>query len=224
MEQPKALRIARYGAKPVNSSCLTCHPVDAPCNSNDRCTNRIVQVECLYCRSNDECQNKAIRLHSFPNTKIVKCGLLGYGLITTEPVQRFQKVVIYMGEWIPFPEYRRRRFAADAAKEQIYFHEDFKDELYIDARETGNNARFVNHSCIPNCRYETWYVDSIPYCVLCAIEDIPAGSLLTARYIDPTWNLPTGCLCGHCGGKFLHKKDHIHLQTPHLHVLGYFPF
>lgn len=35
-------------------------------------------------------------------------------------------------------------------------------DLIVDATRKGNYARFINHSCDPNCEVQMWYVDGKP--------------------------------------------------------------
>jgi SET domain-containing protein len=58
----------------------------------------------------------------------------------------------------------------------------FHDGLIIDATR-GSIARFVNHSCEPNCRVEKWIVDGEPRMALFAGDDgIFTGDELTYDY------------------------------------------
>ena len=50
--------------------------------------------------------------------------------------------------------------------------------MVIDAEREGNDARFINHSCDPNC--EVYYFDNMPY--IYAMEDIPEGEELNFDY------------------------------------------
>jgi len=52
----------------------------------------------------------------------------------------------------------------------------------IDAGPSGNLARFMNHSCQPNCETQKWTVLGDTRIGLFARHDIPAGSELTFNY------------------------------------------
>lgn len=49
----------------------------------------------------------------------------------------------------------------------------------IDARETGNLARFVNSSCAPNCQIQQWHeaANSRPHIGLFSVKAIPKVGL-----------------------------------------------
>ena len=52
----------------------------------------------------------------------------------------------------------------------------------IDATRMGGWARFINHSCDPNCRVEKWDVNGEERCAIFALRDIVAGEELTFDY------------------------------------------
>ena len=49
-----------------------------------------------------------------------------------------------------------------------------KDRI-IDAGPKGNQARFMNHCCQPNCETQKWTVNGDTRVGLFAIQDIPKG-------------------------------------------------
>ncbi len=74
----------------------------------------------------------------------------------------------------------------------------FDQNMIIDATR-GSIARFVNHSCAPNCRMEKWTVDGKPRMALFAGEDgIMTGEELTYDYnFDPySQKNVQECRCG----------------------------
>lgn len=50
----------------------------------------------------------------------------------------------------------------------------WKDRI-IDAGPKGNEARFMNHSCQPNCETQKWTVNGDTRVGLFALTEIPAG-------------------------------------------------
>ena len=71
-------------------------------------------------------------------------------------------------------------------------------ELWVDAQDKGNEARFISHSCEPNCRAETFIRysrDHVPslHQYIFAQMDIEAGAEIT---IDYHWDAKAMvCLC-----------------------------
>jgi len=59
----------------------------------------------------------------------------------------------------------------------------FDQNMIIDATTCGSSARFVNHSCEPNCKMEKWTVAGKPRMALFAGENgIMSGEELTYDY------------------------------------------
>lgn len=75
----------------------------------------------------------------------------------------------------------------------------FDQNMIIDATTKGSIARFVNHSCAPNCRMEKWTVNGKPRMALFAGErGIMTGEELTYDYnFDPfSQKNVQECRCG----------------------------
>jgi len=67
----------------------------------------------------------------------------------------------------------------------------------IDPTYKGNMARFINHSCEPNCITEKWYVLGETCVGIFAIRDIMENEELTFDYKFDSFNTSlTKCLCG----------------------------
>lgn len=78
----------------------------------------------------------------------------------------------------------------------------FDQNMIIDATTKGSIARFVNHSCNPNCRMEKWTVNGKPRMALFAGErGIVTGEELTYDYnFDPfSQKNVQECRCGEPG-------------------------
>jgi len=72
------------------------------------------------------------------------------------------------------------------------------DLLVVDASEKGSIARYINHSCSPNCVMEMWIVDGLPRLGIFALQDIHELEELTYDYKRSSRDLGLGtdCLCG----------------------------
>jgi len=73
------------------------------------------------------------------------------------------------------------------------------DDDIIDATKKGGIARFINHSCDPNCMAKIIKVDGTPRIVIYALKNIAKDHELTYDYkfereIGSTDRIP--CLCG----------------------------
>lgn len=81
---------------------------------------------------------------------------------------------------------------------QCYYLMSFDQNMILDAT-TGSIARFVNHSCSPNCRMIKWIVSGVPRMALFAGDgQIQTGDELTYDYnFDPfSAKNVQKCLCG----------------------------
>lgn len=67
----------------------------------------------------------------------------------------------------------------------------------VDACRRGNQARFINHSCEPNCETQKWMVKGELKIGFFATRDIPAGAEVQFDYnFDRFGDRPTKCHCG----------------------------
>ena len=66
-------------------------------------------------------------------------------------------------------------------KQKHYYCHVLMDYKYlsIDARRKGNLARFINHSCEPNCEIMEWMVEGVPRVGFFALRDISVGEEIT---------------------------------------------
>jgi SET domain-containing protein len=88
-------------------------------------------------------------------------------------------VIEYVGELIDKEEYNLRVQRKD---EDHYYYMTLDKKRIIDAGRKGNLARFMNHSCQPNCKTEKWDVAGDKRVGLFALRDIKAGEELTFNY------------------------------------------
>lgn len=85
----------------------------------------------------------ATSLRVAPSYVTVKRGLAGLGLFATAPIKKGAKVIEYWGDILSDD-------AADKKGGKYLF--DIPDHpLTIDGTRRDNTARYINHSCKPNC-------------------------------------------------------------------------
>lgn len=102
----------------------------------------------------------------------------GHGLKTLVDIPEGTLIIEYRGEIIS-EDLCLDRMAVD--KNAIYFLNYDTGEV-VDANKKGTDARFINHSCDPNCQIEKWKVNG-EFCIgVVALEDIKAGTELTYDY------------------------------------------
>jgi len=115
----------------------------------------------------------------------------GSGVFATEPIYKNTRIVTYDGEKIPNRESLKREIRY-LKQGHIWC---FKlNRLYVrDAAVGGNVARFVNHSCTPNC-YTQVIGDTI---WIRAARNIRKGEELTYNYLtDGAQSIPCRCRLG----------------------------
>lgn len=91
-------------------------------------------------------------------------------------------VIEYVGEVIDHGEFLTRLKAKQDAKDESYYFLTLDNNRVIDAGPRGNLARFMNHSCQPNCETQKWTVLGDTRVGLFALTDIPANTELTFNY------------------------------------------
>ncbi len=82
--------------------------------------------------------------------KMVKSKIHGRGVIATRDIAAGEKLVEYVGEIIT-PSEADRRYPFDESEPQHTFLFAVNSRKIIDASHGGNVARWINHSCDPNC-------------------------------------------------------------------------
>ena len=165
--------------------------------------------ECnLGCNCSDVCLNRVVQRGSQIPTLVVALEKKGWGLITLIDIPKGSFVVDCSGEIITHDEAEIRGESYDANNLSFLFdldHEAAHDicRYTIDMTNSGNHARFINHSCNPNLA--PFYVWSntqdkdLPTIALFAIRHIFPGEELTFDYQYPTKHQHE-CYCGslHC--------------------------
>lgn len=87
-------------------------------------------------------------------------------------------MIEYVGEVINNAELARRLQQKQDQKDENYYFLTVDSELTIDAGPKGNLARFINHSCEPNCETMLWRVGGAQAVGLFAIKDVKAVSAI----------------------------------------------
>jgi len=152
-------------------------------NCEDNCLNRAMYVECnSKCPNGPECQNQRLRRHEFAKTKVAKTSSKGFGLQLCQGVKEGDLVIEYCGEVIS-PEECARRLEENASQGRSDFYMfKISNDYVLDAGPMGSNARFINHSCDPNCRTQLWTVGPHKRVGIYALRDLKAGTELTYDY------------------------------------------
>ena len=90
------------------------------------------------------------RTHDRRRIQVRRSGVHGKGVFALCDIPRGEVIIEYRGEIISWAEaLRRHPHNPDEPNHTFYFHVD--DGRVIDANVGGNAARWINHSCAPNC-------------------------------------------------------------------------
>src|SRR5690606_19557606 len=117
--------------------------------------------------------------HKTPDHPFVirKSKIAGKGAFATRRIRKGQRIIEYIGERITHKE-ADRRYDDEAMANHHTFLFSIDDTHVIDAAVRGNDARFLNHACDPNCEA----IDEDGHIFIEAIKNISVGQELTYDY------------------------------------------
>ncbi|XP_036932609.1 histone-lysine N-methyltransferase, H3 lysine-36 specific [Acanthopagrus latus] len=176
-----------------------------PCGIDSECINRMLMYEChpQVCAAGERCQNQAFTKREYTPVEIYRTLSCGWGLRAVSDIKKGAFVSEYVGEVIDEEECRARiKHAQENDICNFYMLTLDKDRI-IDAGPKGNQARFMNHCCQPNCETQKWTVNGDTRVGLFALQDIPRGVELNFNYnLECLGNGKTVCKCGapNCSG------------------------
>ncbi|KAG1048707.1 hypothetical protein G6F43_008924 [Rhizopus delemar] len=168
----------------------------------DDCINRLLFYECdpKHCPCGPKCSNNRFQKKQRKyKLEVFKTDQRGWGLRTLEDIKKGAFVIEYRGEIISQKLCEERMCTDYVNENNFYFLEYSKGEV-IDACTKGTEARFINHSCDPNCHIEKWSYRGEAHFGVFASKDIPAYSELSYDYNFSTFNVENEQMC-HCGSE-----------------------
>ncbi len=136
----------------------------------------------------------------------------GRGIYAARKLRQGERIVEYRGERISWKEADRRPASDPDDPNHTFFFSLSDGKTVIDAGVEGNIARWVNHSCAPNCETEESEDGRV---FIQAMRDIRRGEELNYDYgliiderITPTLKKQYECRCGavDCRGTMLALK------------------
>ncbi|XP_055903428.1 nuclear receptor binding SET domain protein isoform X2 [Eupeodes corollae] len=182
------------------SKCECDKDSENPCGQDSGCLNRVLYNECnpKICPAGDRCQNQLFEKKLYPKLQVSYMNEKGFGLICLEPISAGTFVIEYVGEVIDDAEFRRRISQKEQERDENFYFLSLEKDYIIDAGPKGNLARFMNHSCDPNCETQKWCINGLDRIGLFAIKDIPKNSELTFNYFwdELLGNEKKMCHCG----------------------------
>ena len=85
-----------------------------------------------------------------PRIQVRRSGVHGKGVFALDAFAKGERIVEYTGQIITWKEaLKRHPHDPQDPNHTFYFHID--DERVIDGKFGGNSAKWINHSCQPNC-------------------------------------------------------------------------
>jgi len=126
---------------------------------------------------------------------VFRSGIEGRGLFCKKAIEASEMIIEYSGEKI--------RASLTDSREKYYDNKGYGCYMFridhldvVDATLKGNAARFINHSCEPNCFSKIISVDGCKKIVIFAIRRINVGEELTYDYKFAPEDDKLPCYCG----------------------------
>ena len=132
----------------------------------------------------------------------------GWGIKSKKSIPNGDFIMEYVGEVVSEKEFKLRMLT-EYTEDNHHYCLHLDGGTVIDGHRMGNECRFVNHSCEPNCEMQKWNVNGHYRMALFALRNIKPGEELTYDYNFSLFNPHEGqrCLCrshdcrGVIGGK-----------------------
>ncbi|KAH9910032.1 hypothetical protein F4778DRAFT_30825 [Xylariomycetidae sp. FL2044] len=131
--------------------------------------------------------------------QFARSAIHNWGLYAMENINKDDMIIEYVGEEVrqSIAEIRENRYLQSGIGSSYLFRID--DNTVVDATKKGGIARFINHSCMPNCTAKIIKVEGSKRIVIYALRDIALNEELTYDYkfereIGSLDRVP--CLCG----------------------------
>ncbi|KAM9342462.1 histone-lysine N-methyltransferase 2D [Pholidichthys leucotaenia] len=135
------------------------------------------------------------------NVYLARSRIQGLGLYAAKDLEKHTMVIEYIGTVIRNEVANRREKIYEAQNRGIYMFR-INNEQVIDATLTGGPARYVNHSCAPNCVAEVVTFDKEDKIIIISSRKIPKGEELTYDYQfdfeDDQHKIPCHCGAWNC--------------------------
>jgi hypothetical protein len=146
-----------------------------------------------------------------PDIEVRASGVHGTGVFATADLPKNTRLIEYVGEILTWAKAQKRHpHNPDDPNHTFFFHID--DKHVIDAAVGGNDARWINHACDPNCEAD----EDDGRVFIKTLKKIKAGEELNYDYglviegrLTKKLKAEYRCLCGSkkCRGTLLAPRD-----------------
>lgn len=192
----------------IASECGKCECIGV---CGDSCMNRMLYTECFgdieagkgnkntNCAVGVKCGNRQFGQKLFATCKPKREQGRGWGLVLMSKVYDGDLVIEYVGEVIDekTKDTRLQEWTDEHPNDPNFYIMELQPGWFIDARNVANLARFINHSCDPNCRLTQINCNGRMRCGIFALRDIEPGEFLSYDYhFDTRHGDKFVCCCG----------------------------
>uniref|UniRef100_A0A0D9X8C8 SET domain-containing protein n=1 Tax=Leersia perrieri TaxID=77586 RepID=A0A0D9X8C8_9ORYZ len=128
----------------------------------------------------------------------------GWGAKALEAIEKDDFVIEFVGEVIDDKTFEERLEDMRRRADKNFYMCKVKKDFVIDATFKGNDCRFFNHSCEPNCQLQKWQVNGRTRLGVFASKAIEVGEPLTYDYrFEQHYGPDIQCFCmaQNCQGK-----------------------
>jgi histone-lysine N-methyltransferase ASH1L len=142
-----------------------------------------------FCKLKDKCSNQSIQKRKWiKSLEVFKTpDNRGYGIRTNSIIKPGSFIIEYVGEVIKEEEFKNRMKTL-YKNEVNHYTLSLDSGLVIDSYRVGCIARYINHSCEPNCEVQKWIVNGQYRMCIFSIKDILPGVELTYDYKFHSFN------------------------------------
>eukprot|EP00984_Skeletonema_dohrnii_P004724 scaffold1660_cov170-Skeletonema_dohrnii-CCMP3373.AAC.4 len=158
---------------------------------------RLTSAAAMFCSqecANDKCLNQRVKRNNWKRTVVHETEEKGKGVYSGTIIKKNEIIMEYRGAIIDEWDLKRQQ------KCQASLYVALCDGWLVDSRNcTSSHARYINHSCDPNCELQQFGLDgkTAKYLYIVARRNIQKDEELTYDY---QWNVsagrhPTKCKC-----------------------------
>jgi SET domain-containing protein len=159
----------------------------------EMCLNRLSKIECFesnipkeddICPIGPGCGNRCLQERRYAKTERFQEWAMGWGLRAKEFIPEGTLVIEYLGEVIDEQQMQTRmqNQRKYTPNDPNFYIMQLDSGLYVDGKHKGNESRFINHSCDPNCELQPWLVRGRMRIGIFAIRDIEPEEPLSYDY------------------------------------------
>ncbi|CAG9330036.1 unnamed protein product [Blepharisma stoltei] len=134
------------------------------------------------------------------SVEVLQSNIHGLGLFTNADINPGQIVIEYIGEVVRnrIADLREKEYEEKGIGEGSCYLFRLDEDYVLDATVKGGKARFINHSCQPNCEATTCEIEGEKHILLFAKRLIHKGEEITYDY---NFDVESEKIYCHCGAK-----------------------